>query len=157
MRPLTYVCGTALLSLATWACGAARHAQAQSGNPCDRKLVGPADVAGIITSPVVTTEPLEGDPQGCVFSSASQAHITVMVRPGLGNVTISGWEKGQMNAPAAPMHGVGDRAVWQATLNEVIATKNDVLCDVSIVGPPGTAEPSAQKRLGDLCNVIFSR
>ena len=157
MRPLTYVCGTALLSLVTSACGAAGHAQAPSGSLCDRKLVGPADVAVIMTSAVVKTEALEGDPQTCIFSSASRAHITVMVRPGLGNITVCGWEKGQMNAPAVPMPGVGDRAVWQDTLNEVIATENDVPCDIGVMGPAGTAAPGAQERLGDLCNAIFSR
>jgi hypothetical protein len=136
---------------------APKTSSAPSGNPCDRKLVGQADVAGIMTSPVVKTDALEGDPQSCVFSNALQAQITVMVRPGLGNVTVSGWEHGQMNVPAVPMPGVGDRAVWQDTLNEVIATKNDVLCDISVVGPPGTAAPDVQKRLGDLCNTIFSR
>jgi hypothetical protein len=62
-----------------------------------------------------------------------------------------------MNIPATPLEGVGDRAVWQDMLHEVIATKNNVLCDVSVMGPPGTAAPDAKKRLGDLCNAIFSR
>jgi hypothetical protein len=80
-----------------------------------------------------------------------------MVRPGLGNLTVSGWEKGQMNLPVTPFAGVGDRAVWQDALNEVIATKDDVLCDILVMGPPGTAAAGAQKRLGDVCNTIFSR
>jgi hypothetical protein len=157
MRPLTYVCGTAFFSLVTSACAASGRSQGPPGNPCDRGLVGRADVAGIMTSPVVMMEALEGDPQSCVFSNALHGQITVMVRPGLGNVTVSGWEKGQMNGPATPIPGVGDRAVWQDTLNELIATKNDVLCDVSVIGSPGTAVPQAKKRLGDLCNTIFSR
>jgi hypothetical protein len=157
MRPLTYVCGTAFFSLVTSACAASGRSQAPSGNPCDRGLVGPTDVAGIMTSPVVKMEALEGDPQSCVFSSALHDHITVMVRPGLGNVTVSGWENGQMNGPATPISGVGDRAVWQDTLNELIATKNDVLCDISVMGSSGTPVPEAKKRLGNLCNTIFSR
>jgi hypothetical protein len=173
MRQPAYACGIALLSLVAPACGASsqsgsgpggsRQTAAQNagavptGNPCERKLIGEADVAGIMTSPVVKMEPLEGDRQSCVFSTALQSHITVMVRPGLGNVTVSGWEKGQMNLPVTAVTGVGDRAVWQDTLNEVIATKNDVLCDISVMGPPGTAAAGAQKRLGDLCNTIFSR
>ena len=173
MRGLTFVCASVLLPLVTLGCGASGRtasagdanrravardsSAARSGNPCDRQLVGQADVAGILTSPVVRTEPLEGDPQSCVFSTAHQSHITVMVRPGLGNVTVSGWESGQMNVPATPLAGVGDRAVWQDALTEVIATKNNVLCDISIMGPPGTAAPGAQRRLGDLCNTIFSR
>ena len=163
----------ALLSLVVPACGASGQSQSASGggrpgsakgsastpagNPCERKLVSAADVAGIMTSAVVKTEPLDGDPQSCVFSTALQSHITVMVRPGLGNVTVSSWENGQMNLPATPMPGVGDRAVWQDTLNEVIATKDNVLCDINVIGPPGTAAPGAQKRLGNLCNTIFSR
>ena len=169
MRRLTYALPIALLSLVVTACGGSGQTQsasggrrqasasAQAGNPCERKLVGEADVAGIMTSPVVKTEPLEGDPQSCVFSTAQQSHITITVRPGLGDVTVSAWEKGQMNVPATPMAGVGDRAVWQDTLNEVIATKNNVLCDIGVMGPPGTAAPGAQKRLGDLCNTIFAR
>jgi hypothetical protein len=136
---------------------AAKAASGPAGNPCDRKLVSLADAAGILTSAVVKTEPLEGDPQSCVLSTGQQSHITVTVRPGLGNMTVSAWEKGQMNVSSTPMPSVGDRAVWQDTLNEVIATKNNVLCDVSVMGPPGTAAPGAQKRLGDLCNTIFSR
>ena len=169
MRRLTDALRIAFLSLVVTACGASDRtpsasggtrqapAAAQAGNPCERKLVGEADVAGIMTSPVVKMEALDGDPQSCVFSTALQSHITVMVRPGLGNVTVSAWEKGQMNVPATPMAGVGDRAVWQDMLNEVIATKNNVLCDISVMGPPGTAAPDAQTRLGKLCNTIFAR
>jgi hypothetical protein len=154
-------------------CGGSGHAQSPAegdhravtpgsaagppGNPCDRKAISLADAAGILTSPLLKTEPLEGDPQSCLLSTGQQSHITVTVRPGLGNMTVSAWEKGQMNMPATPMAGVGDRAVWQDTLNEVIATKNNVLCDVGVMGPPGTAAPGAQKRLGDLCNTIFSK
>jgi hypothetical protein len=127
------------------------------GNPCERKLVGQTDVAGIMTSPVVKMDALEGDPQSCIFSTGTGGTITVMVRPGLGNVSVSGWENGQMNVPSISIRGVGERAVWQDTMNEMIATKNDVLCDVSVMGPPGTAASGAQKRLGDLCNMIFSR
>jgi len=157
MRPLTYVCGTAFFSLVASACAASGRAHGPSGNPCDRGLVGQADVAGIMTSPVAKMEALDGDPQSCVFSNALHDRLTVMVRPGLGDLTVSSWETGQMNGSATPMPGVGDRAVWQDTLNEVIATKNDVLCDISITGSPGTAAPQAKKRLGDLCNTIFSR
>ena len=172
MRQSISVFLLALLSLVASACGAssprqsasggsrapaAKTAPAPAGNPCERKLVSEADVVGIMTSPVAKMEPLEGDPQSCVFSTALQAHITVMVRPGLGNLTVSGWEKGQMNLPVTPFAGVGDRAVWQDALNEVIATKDDVLCDILVMGPPGTAAAGAQKRLGDVCNTIFSR
>lgn len=168
MRRVSCAFGIALVSIVMQACGAepspgvgqthtATSAGAPgAGNPCDRKLVGEADLGGITTSPVLKVEPLEGDPQSCVFSTALGT-LRVTVRPGLGNVSVSDWEKGQMNLPVTPMAGVGDRAVWQDTLNEVIATKHDVLCDVSVMGPPGTAAPGAQKRLGDLCNTIFSR
>jgi hypothetical protein len=162
VRQPTYAFLVAVLSLVAPACGGSsqtqvkRPASAPPGNPCDRKLVGQADLAGITTSPVVKVEALEGDPQSCVFST-SLGTVTVTVRPGLGNVSVSGWEKGQMNVPATPMPGVGDRAVWQDTMNEVIATKQDVLCDISVMGPPGTAAAGAKQKLGDLCNTIFSR
>jgi hypothetical protein len=168
MRHPMFALSIALLSFFAPACGASgqtgtpqatakKTPSAAAGNPCERKLVSQADVEGIMTSPVVKMEPLEGDPQSCLFSNGMQAHITVTLRPGLGNVTISAWEKGQMNLPTSPISGVGDRAVWQDTLNEVISTKNDVLCEIGVSGPPGTAAADAQKRLGDLCNTIFSR
>lgn len=173
MRRVTGVLAIVFLSLVTPGCGASgqtpsppeggRHTGAKgsgtatTGNPCDRKLVSLPDLAGIMASDAVKTEALEGDPQSCVFSNALGGTITVTVRPGLGDVTVAAWEKGQMNVPATPVAGVGDRAVWQDTMNEVIATKNNVLCDISVMGAPGTAAPGAQKRLGDLCNVIFSR
>lgn len=172
MRRVSCAFAIALLSVLVPGCSASGQAQPSSGagqtpattsasargagNPCDRKLVVQADLAGVTTSPVLKVEPLDGDPQSCVFSTALGT-VTVTVRPGLGNVSVSGWEKGQMNAPVTPMAGVGDRAVWQDTMNEVIATKHDVLCDISVMGPPGTAAPGAQKRLGDLCNAIFAR
>ena len=173
MRQLTCSWAIVLLSLVTPGCGApehspsppdgGRHAGAKgpaaepAGNPCERKLVTQADVAGIMASAAVKVEALEGDPQSCVFSNVLGGTITVMVRAGLGDLTVAGWEKGQMNVPVKPMAGVGDRAVWQDTMNEVIATKNNVLCDISVMGPPGTTSADAKARLGGLCNTIFSR
>ena len=173
MRRVTGAWAIVFLSLVTPGCGASgqppsppqggRHADAKgsaaaaTGNPCDRKLVSLPDLAGVMASDAVKAEALEGDPQSCVFSNAHGGTVTVTVRPGLGDVTVAGWEKGQMNVPATLMAGVGDRAVWQDTMNEVIATKKNVLCDISVMGPPGTASADAKARLGGLCNTIFSR
>lgn len=172
MRSMTHPFIISLLSVVALACGtgqtptasgggrqpaANKSASAPAGSPCERKLVTQTDVAGIMASAVVKMEALEGDHQSCVFSNGLGGTITVMVRPGLGDVSVTAWEKGQMNVPATPMTGVGDRAVWQDIMNEVIATKNNVLCDISVMGPPGTAAAGAKTRLGNLCNTIFSR
>ena len=47
MRPVTCLCGTALLSLVTSGCGPRGDARAPSRNPCERTLVG---VAAVVTA-----------------------------------------------------------------------------------------------------------
>ncbi|MGH9409989.1 MAG: hypothetical protein ACRD1V_11105 [Vicinamibacterales bacterium] len=174
MHRLAYAFVIVLVSLLAPACGstsgpaqsgsggsrqpaATTSASGSAGNPCDRKLVGKDDVAGIVTSPITTVEPLQGDPQTCEFKTAGFNGVRVTVRPGLGDGSVHAWETGGMNLSVTPLAGVGDRAVWQDMLREVIATKHNVLCDVSVTGGPGGAAKDAQKRLGDLCNTIFSR
>ena len=51
--------------------------------------------------------------------------------------------------------GVGERAVWQSTLKEINAEKNNVLCDIGVVGPGHSAGATPEK-LGALCNKIFA-
>ena len=101
----------------------------------------------------------DGDPQSCAFETAGFASVTISLRPGLGNATVDTWSSGRMPASATPLSGVGDGAVWAADLEEVIATKNNLLCDIGVTGPPGAALPDkvVQKRLGDLCTKIFAR
>lgn len=131
------------------------------GNACDRGLVTKGDVGGILREPIVRVHSLaaDGDPQSCAFETTGFASVTISVRPGLGNATVATWASGRMPTPADPLSGVGDRAVWSAELNEVIATKNDLLCDIGVGGPPGgsVAGEIVKKRLGELCNRIFGK
>ena len=138
-----------------------RAAAAPTGNACDRRLVSKDDVTGILRDPIVTMKSLaaDGDPQSCAFETAGFASVTISLRPGLGNATVDTWSSGRMPASATPLSGVGDGAVWAADLKEVIATKNNLLCDIGVTGPPGASLPDevVEKRLGDLCTKIFAR
>jgi hypothetical protein len=139
---------------------ALQAATTPAGNACDRRLVTKDDVAGILREPIVRMKSLaaDGDAQSCAFETAGFATVTISLRPGLGNATVDTWASGRMPASAAPLAGVGDRAVWSAELEEVIATKNDLLCDIGVSGPPepSTSTDVVQQRLGDLCNKIFA-
>jgi hypothetical protein len=141
--------------------GTAPAPLAPLGNACDRHLVTTQDVAGILRDPITKMKSLatDGDAQSCQFETAAFALVTVTLRPGLGNATVGAWASGRMPMSAAPLIGVGDRAVWVAELKEVIATKNDLLCDIGVGGPPGAsvAADVVEKRLGDLCNTVFAK
>lgn len=121
---------------------------------CDRGIVTAADLAGLIAGPV-TSKTLEGDPQSCQLSGSAFASLTISVRPGLGDVTVRTWAENRMPAAARPVPGVGDRAVWQDTLHELIATKNNMLCDIGASGANGSSA-EIQQRLGALCQKVFA-
>jgi hypothetical protein len=57
--------------------------------------------------------------------------------------------------PVINVSGVGERAVWQSTLKEINAEKNNLLCDIGVVGPGHSAGATPEK-LGALCNKIFA-
>ena len=134
---------------------AAATASAAAGNACDRKLVTAADAAQILGAPVASEKTLRGDAQSCVFETADFASLTIAVRPGLGRVTVDTWAAGKMPMPATPVSGVGEKAVWQSTLKEINAEKNDVLCDIGVIGP-GPRAGATPEKLGALCNKIFA-
>jgi hypothetical protein len=66
---------------------------------------------------------------------------------------------GKMPLQSSPLPGVGEAAVWQDSLHEVIAQKNALLCDIQVRGGgsdlaiSSSALPAA---LGVLCNRIFA-
>jgi hypothetical protein len=65
---------------------------------------------------------------------------------------------GRMPLPSTPLTGIGDAAVWQETLQELVAQKDDVLCDVQIRGVRADLAVSAEMlpaAAGALCNRIF--
>ncbi len=123
-------------------------------NVCDSKIVAPDDLVDVLSGPI-TAKTLPGDPQTCEFSANDYSSISITVRPGLGNVTVSEWTGGKMPVDAGMMKGVGDRAAWQSTLHELIATKHNVLCDIGSQGTKGT-EADLQEKFGQLCNKIWA-
>jgi len=137
----------------------ARSAPASSGNACDRKLLTADDVAGILSAPITGMKSIPGDPQSCEFTTASYGSITVMLRPGLGRTTVSTWKSGRMPTSAAPLAGVGDDAAWVSDLSEVIAEKNDLLCDIQVTASVGDLAGSTaveRQKIGEVCNKIFA-
>jgi hypothetical protein len=128
------------------------NASPPAGNACDRKLLTAADVSGILKG-TITVSPLAGDPQSCLFKSSEQTFdLTVSLRPGQGDLTVKTVLSGGENVKATPLAGVGDKAAWTSTLNEVNATKNNLLCDIQA---PGN-QSATQQALGALCNKIFA-
>lgn len=130
-------------------------ASTPTGNACDRKLVTSADAAEILGEPVASEKALPGDAQSCVFTTAAFTTLTISLRPGLGRTTVDTWATGKMPMPVTNVSGVGERAVWQSTLKEINAEKNNLLCDIGVVGPGHSAGATPEK-LGALCNKIFA-
>lgn len=121
---------------------------------CERGVVTSADVSDLLAGPLAM-KVLPGDPQSCQFAGANEASLTITVRPGLGDVTVEAWASGRMPVPGIAVLGVGDRAAWQETLRELIATKRNVLCDVQVSG--STVSPAElQKRFAALCDKIWA-
>ncbi len=136
---------------------------ADSGNVCDRKLLSVKDLEGILSEPITGTAPLEGDAQTCYFITATTENsggpeIMISLRPGVGKITIQTWEDGRMDTPATRVSGVGDSAVWIAATKELNAEKNNLLCVAGIGGSGLVGQhDDLQRKLGGLCNTVFSR
>ncbi len=148
----------ALLLAAACTSGTSASGSTSSTRPlpptvCERKIVTTDDVASLLAAPI-NVKPLTGDPQSCIFDDGTGS-ITISVRPGLGDVSVNAWTTGKVPVPAAPVSGVGDRAVWQDTMRELIATKHNVLCDISATGARGSAE-DVQKTFAGLCAKIWA-
>jgi hypothetical protein len=129
------------------------------GNACDRKLLTTADVAGILRDPITGVKAIPGAPEACIFTTASFPSITVTLRPGVGRTTVATWKAGRMPLPATPLAGVGDEAVWVSDLNELVAEKSDLLCDIQVSGVARDLAGSTaveQQKVGALCNKIFA-
>jgi hypothetical protein len=123
-------------------------------NVCDSKIVAPGDLADVLSGPI-TAKTLPGDPQTCEFSADGYSSVSVTVRPGLGDVTVSEWTGGKLPTDAGTVTGIGDRAAWQSTLKELIATKHNVLCDIGSQGTKAS-EADLQKKFGQLCEKIWA-
>jgi hypothetical protein len=133
---------------------AAAVASAPLGNPCDRKLITMADMAPLFSEPITSMKALPGDPQTCVFETAGFSTGQVSLRPRIGHMSIDMILSGKTNQTVTSLSGVGDRAVWDATLKEVDAEKNGDLCDVGVIGP-ATSGATAEK-VGAICTKIFA-
>ena len=129
-------------------------------DPCAAGLISDADASGILATRITGRRTLPGDGQTCELSTAGGSRIEVSLRPGLGKVTVQQWLDGKMPVSSSPLAGVGERAVWQEDLHEVIAERGDVLCEISAVNPAGDEphqSPDAlRRRLGALCNGVFA-
>jgi hypothetical protein len=123
-------------------------------NVCDSKVITPDDLVGVLAG-VITAKTPPGDPQTCEFSANDFSSVSITVRPGLGDVTVSEWTGGKIPVEAGAISGVGDRAAWQSTLKELIATKHNVLCDIGSSGAKGT-ETDLEKKFGQLCDKIWA-
>lgn len=138
---------------------AGASARAGSGNACDAKLITQQDVSDIFSVPITGEKPIPGDAQTCEFEAGASS-IQITVRPGHGNARVQQWVDGTVPVPASPLAGVGDRAMWQSNLHEVIAEKNNLLCDIKAMDFGGVLKdpsPAAmQKKIGALCNKIFA-
>src|ERR1700722_8003317 len=106
-------------------------------SPCESLVLKAADLGGLLHAPITHATALAGDGQSCAFLTTGFSAVTVSVRPGLGRASLQAWSTGKMPLPVRPLTGVGDGAVWQDTLHEVIAQKDDVLWDIQVGGAGG--------------------
>jgi hypothetical protein len=127
---------------------------APAGTACDRKLIVQADVAPLFDEAIASEKTIPGDAQSCEFTTTNFSSVQIAVRPGLGDVSVAQVKSGKTNQTVTPLAGVGETAVWDPTLKEVDATKNNVLCEISVIGP-ATKNATADK-VGALCNKIFA-
>jgi len=115
-------------------------------------------VAGILSAPITQVNSLPGDTQSCEFATRSFPAIVISVRPGVGRTTLDAWKTGKMPLASSPLAGIGDAAVWQETLHELVAQKNAVLCDIQVRGAGADLVMNADAlpaAVGALCNKIF--
>jgi hypothetical protein len=134
------------------------NASAAAAPACGRTLKI-EDVAGLLAVPITATRSVSGDAQSCEFLTAGFPAITVSVRPGLGSTTVDAWLKGKMPLKVSALEGIGDAAVWQDTLHELISQKNGLLCDIQVRGSADDIAPGLRTlpdALGALCNKIFA-
>jgi hypothetical protein len=128
-------------------------------SPCEALILKAADLGGFLRAPITHATALAGDGQSCAFLTTGFSAITVSVRPGLGKASLEAWSTGKMPLPVRPLEGVGDAAMWQDSLHEIIAQKNDVLCDIQLRGDNddiAVAADALPEKLGALCNRIFA-
>jgi len=152
--------GLACASLLACSRSAGIHPRAASGpTACDLRPLKIDDVNGILTAPITNVKPVSGDAQSCEFLTAGFPEITVSVRPGLGRTTVEAWLARKMPLKASRLAGVGDAAVWQDTLHDLIAQKDGALCEIQVRGSALDIAVESQglpMAVGALCNKVFA-
>jgi|GEM_PF-2455969 len=134
----------------------------RSFEACRQAEMDPADVSRAVGAVVIAVRGIAGDRESCEFVTGNALHVQMSVRPGMGRVTVGSWTSGRMPLRAVLVSGVGDSAVWQPDLRELIAERDDVLCDVSVTGAEQNAGEMDRagdalgRRFGDLCNKVFA-
>lgn len=134
------------------------HLGAATGSVCDRHILDIKDAAGILSAPIAQVRSLPGDAESCEFATGGFPAIVISVRPKVGRSTIEMWRKGQMPLAGSPLSGVGDEAVWQETLHELVAEKEALLCDIQVRGAGADLAMNTKSlptAMGALCNKIF--
>ena len=117
------------------------------------------EVASAVGWPLTASRGVPGDSESCEFGGGAR-HVQVSVRPAGGRLTVESWIEGRMPLHASAFAGVGDAAIWQPDLHELIAEEGDVLCDVSVTGRAIDSAPSSSRdvarRLANLCRTLFA-
>jgi hypothetical protein len=108
-------------------------ASAPAESVCDRNLIAPQDVNGLLDQPVAKIKNIPGDPQSCEFSTAGFSSLTISVRPGHDMAAVGMYTSGKMDQyeKSVPLAGVGDAAVRSLSLNRIVARKGDLLCEIT--------------------------
>ena len=164
-RPIALVCTLALVSAACSNTGSSSSsrspaATANLGSACKRKLLTPDDIAGILHAPSTAEEVAGDNGSTCQFTTAEFASVAVTLRPGMGETTLAIWKSGKMPVSGVAEPGVGDEAIWVDGTHEVVARKDDLLCDIQVSGldgrRAGTSVADQRRGAGALCNRIFA-
>ena len=154
-----------LVFMALCACGrpdpAAKPGPAPSAAPtvCARDLLPKDELAALLKAPISGQKPIAGDPQSCEYITAGFSAITISIRPGLGGTTVDAWATGKMPLEVRAVPNVGDQAVWQDTLHELIAQQHNLLCDIQVRGGAqdiAVAAEALPEATGKLCTRIFA-
>jgi hypothetical protein len=120
------------------------------GGGCGGQRIVAADVQPLLSGQITSVKPAPSDPDSCVFATAGFSSITITVRPSGGKETLESWHKG----PVTPVPGVGDDAVWEPDLKEIVASHGDTLCTVTAMGPEVT--PATAETEGAVCSEVFA-
>jgi len=126
---------------------------------CATIRLTPGEVTSVVGWPFTGSHGIPGDSESCEFHGGAR-RLQVSVRPTLGRLTVQSWIEGHMPLHATAFAGVGDAAIWQPDLHELIAEESDVLCDASVTGSAVDTGPASSRdiarRLANLCRKLFA-